>query len=180
MTTIPLLTPYSSLPSQNLHKNACILLVGAPDSGKRSFGSILQSPNEFGLALQLRLGKSLPLPEILAPRPHIDFIVLMLSMNNKESFHNLKKCLIEIDPEFLLGRTWIIATNANKVSQYAFERTELEECINSLYDIPLFYVDFQNDGAGEDLRDKLLRTVDIASGYHRNITLSYLRTPLSG
>ncbi|ORX90868.1 hypothetical protein K493DRAFT_55443 [Basidiobolus meristosporus CBS 931.73] len=126
-----------------------------------------------------RLGKSLPLPEILTPRPRIDFIVLLVNMRDRESLVNLKECLIEIDPEFLLGRVWIVATHANKVSQYAFERAELEESVRALYDIPLMYVDFQNEGSDELLRDKLLRTLSITSGYHRNITASLLRTPLT-
>eukprot|EP00026_Physarum_polycephalum_P015095 Phypoly_transcript_15705.p1 GENE.Phypoly_transcript_15705~~Phypoly_transcript_15705.p1 ORF type:complete len:203 (+),score=20.23 Phypoly_transcript_15705:84-692(+) len=159
------------------HKSATVLLVGVDGSGKRTLFKFLKEKSEKNhILLEIRSINSLPLPDN-ADRQRMDFIIFLVDMTNKASFESTKKSIeSHLHPDYLLGRSCLVATKADLMSSYAFAIKELETFQVDL-NIPVIVqdasptkppqqgTDSSTKSSGELAADKIVRLIEIANHY---------------
>ena len=70
-----------------------------------------------------RTAGTLPLPPPKSasnPRPRIDFVVFMVDMTNRQSFHTVREAATQVDVEFFFGRSCLLATRGKHFPSLLF------------------------------------------------------------
>ena len=87
-----------------------------------------------------RTAASLPLPkDETGARPRIDLVVFMLDLTSRMSLEQLKAAIVQIDIEYLLGRSCIVATHVDLQHLASVEVYELDNLLLT-YEIPFLLV----------------------------------------
>ncbi|CAG8450774.1 8087_t:CDS:10 [Ambispora leptoticha] len=192
---------FSKLPSHNIEKNATILIIGADGVGKRILAQHLvhsqqqiiqneeinqstryKADDEKDMKLSVRTVESLPLPSSsTTDRPRIDYVIFMISMTQGIArFHQLKESMLRLHEEYFLGRCCVIVTEG-KITQYTFDRSDLEEFFKENYsNIPIFYTILTDEDERQILIQQLKRSIALACGFldiNKKITPTILRLP---
>ncbi|CAG8440725.1 13595_t:CDS:10 [Ambispora gerdemannii] len=194
---------FSKLPSCNIEKNATILVIGVDGVGKRVLAQHLvnsqqqkiiqdeeinqltkyEASNEKDIKLSVRTVESLPLPSSSYDRPRIDYVIFMISMTQGiAAFHQLKESMLRLHEEYFLERCCVIVTEG-KITQYTFDRSELEEFFKENYpNIPIFYTILTDQNETQILIQQLKRSITLTCGYldtNKKFTPTLLGLPVT-
>ncbi|CAG8579888.1 2304_t:CDS:2 [Paraglomus occultum] len=171
------LFPFNKLPPSEIQPNATVLIVGPPSVEKTNFGEHMINLLAKEMTIRIRTAESLPLPSISTPRPRIDFVLFMLSMVQADSYEVFRNSVKQLDEEYFLGRCGVVVTQVERITQYTFERAELDYFISKIYrNIPVFHVNLTNQVDVQTVVSQIGSLIEIGCGYKAGITPAILRT----
>ncbi|KJE93124.1 hypothetical protein CAOG_03956 [Capsaspora owczarzaki ATCC 30864] len=163
---------YDKLPTQNLQQHATILLVGTHGVGKSTLAHALLAEQErANLAIQIRKVVALPLPTSgsASTRPKIDFVVFMLDMTSKLSLDLLKSAIQQVDIEYLIGKSCIVATHVDMLHLASIEVDEIDQLLLT-YELPFLQINQLNEQQRAGIAQRILRQARVAVGRANHMT----------
>ncbi|KAL1921187.1 uncharacterized protein VTP21DRAFT_10903 [Calcarisporiella thermophila] len=174
-----MISPYTQLPtSNNREQHATVLIVGPPASGKRTLSRQLIEGIKDA-SFNCRTAESLPLPSD-DKRPRYDFVIFLLDLTNRQSFDQFQRSLPCLSPEFLMGRSCIVLTRADKITHYSFDSKDVKTYVEQFYDIPIFHTNLSNEEERATLSEQLFRCIQVSSGYQPFITPARVHSMMMG
>ncbi|KAK2173730.1 hypothetical protein NP493_851g01010 [Ridgeia piscesae] len=97
-------------------------------------------------SLQIRTATNLPLPADNAEkRPCIDYIIFMIDLTNRQSYHSVERSLRCVDARYFLGKVCFLITQAHRLGEQSVE-TETVSQLSEAYDSPMVFCNINNDG----------------------------------
>ncbi|KAK8812429.1 hypothetical protein WA158_007663 [Blastocystis sp. Blastoise] len=91
---------------------------------------------------KIRVSTSYPLPEN-PNRPRIEYIVILVSMDNQMSFEFFKNTIQQLSDSYLNQRICVVVFNSKQTSSFTFPISDLREIVQPLY-LHVFYCESIN------------------------------------
>ncbi|XP_053375164.1 centromere protein M-like [Mercenaria mercenaria] len=146
-----------------------VLIVGSEGTGKHDISNCLL---DIGHAINLRVltCKCLPLPEDRDfAQENIQFVCFVMHMSNKDSMKALIGSIGQIDVSYFVGRSVIIANTKGLCTDEGISRTELKN-LATRCDIQVLFCDTEDPAEKTDLCRKLMKMIETAAGWRKNVT----------
>ncbi|KAI0213576.1 Centromere protein M [Lamellibrachia satsuma] len=154
---------------------ATALIVGVQGVGKHRLAEAMVDV-KARFSLQIRTATSLPLPsENAEKRPCIDFIIFMVDLTNRQSYHSVERSLCNVDVSYFLGKVCFLITQAHKLGEQSVE-TETVSQLSDAYDSPMLCCNINNEGDRKLAAEKLLSMIEVCSGFTHDVTPMLLDT----
>ncbi|KAI8644904.1 hypothetical protein BD408DRAFT_412685 [Parasitella parasitica] len=139
-----------------------ILLIGPPLSGKRTLATqLLKTKDVF---YKIHTAESIP----TKPLSRIDFVFIMVDMTQSYSLTLLNQLLQQMQDRFLVTKTTVLVTKMDKRNRWQFEVEQVQDSIKSVFDVPVFYVNFTNELEKRKIVDQLSRLVKTSTLQYKN------------
>ncbi|KAL5016222.1 hypothetical protein ScPMuIL_005811 [Solemya velum] len=167
-----LLRPLNKVPHG---QNATVLIIGSEGVGKHDLAKALVD-GDAECPVQIRTASILPLPEKNdSERPRIDFVVFMVDLTRVESMKSVLNSLEQLDARYSLGKSCFAITKVNDPDRRSVAIESLME-VSEAYGITAIFGELETEEEKQCLANRILRMVEVASGFKPNITPLLLET----
>ncbi|KAF9105490.1 hypothetical protein BGX27_009586 [Mortierella sp. AM989] len=111
------------------------------------------------------LDKTSSARSIVEPITRYDLILFMVNMSSRTSWEETKRSLLQLDPDWFLGRCAIVVTRVSAVSNYAFDRDDITDFVKEFYEIPILWVALDVDSQASLTALQIIRMLEVSAGY---------------
>ncbi|KAL1930312.1 hypothetical protein VTP01DRAFT_10474 [Rhizomucor pusillus] len=143
-----------------------VLIIGPTASGKRTVAKQLIKSRDVYLSVST--AESMP-RDIFLHVPHVDFILFMVDMTNKESLTTLERALQTIEPTYGYSKCAVVVSKVDSVQTWAFEFDSVKNLLTEYNDIPLFHVNLKDEPERRDVCSQITRTIRISALQQKDV-----------